>query len=355
MFARWMAALFAPLLLIPALASAQVAPPAAAPVPSPILDRIRAAKTLNCGVAKEEEDFGRAEDHGNRAALDLDVCKAVAVAILGPGAHFVVKPYPEEPAALDALRKGEIDFLATASPGLRSAAAGFAFARPVFYDGGAVMVKNDPAVKSPVDLAGKKICFVITTPTEQTLHEYAADHHIEYIWYPFSEEGEMYAAFFGANCAGLAGDVTKLANVRGIARSRALDYTILPERMSEEPLAPATLASDPRMAAVLDWTVAILIDGEAYGVSSKNVRTLLANPPTNVPFPDTRVLRTLGQKFGPGTEFGLDAHWGANVIEAVGNYAELYDRDLGPNSPMHLERGPNRLSRDGGLLEPVLP
>ena len=361
MSCRTLVALLALIVTIPSLAAAQTpqyAPPrttVAVPTPqmpasfsTPILDRIRAAHALNCAVSKEEEDYSRAQDHGNRAAFDLDLCKAAAVAVLGPGAHFNIHAYPDEDASLVALQQGEVDLVASASHTFRFASYGILFSRPVLFDGQGFLFKNNPGIHSPLDLAGKKICFVIETPSESGLRRYAEDHHIAYIWYPFSEEGEMYAAFFGGNCAAITSDVTKLANVRNIARKEALDYTVLTELITQDPLAYASLSTDPVFAAVLDWTMATLVNAEALHITAATAGTLATSP-------DTRVLNTLGQRFGPGTALGLDAHWGANVIQAAGNYGELYERDLGSGSPLHLDRGENKLTRDGGLMVPVFP
>ena len=310
---------------------------------TPVLDHIRKAHLLTCAVSKEEEDYSRATDHGNRALFDIDMCKAVAVAILGPGARFDIHVFSDEPGAVAALEKSEVDMIASASPSVANTAKGFVFSRPTFYDGQGFLLKNDPAVHSPLDLAGKKICFLIETPAERGLHAYAAAHGISYIWYPFSEAGEMEAAFFGGNCAAITGDVSQLANDRGIYPKRLSEYTVLPQIIRQDPLAAATLSSDPRFAAVVNWTVNALIDAEQLGVTQANVDTFLTST-------DPRMRDLVGERYGTGTLLGLDPHWAANVIHAVGNYGEMFRRDLGAGSPLRLDRGENRLWTDGGLM-----
>lgn len=350
-------ALFVLLLCLPALANAQdkialVPPPPKAPLPPalphPVLDRIRSAHTFKCGVSKEEEDYSRAEDHGNRAAFDIDLCKAVAVAILGPGAPLVVKSYPDEPVALRALRTGEIDMVATASPTVTNTANDIVFTRPAFYDGQGFLTPNSPTLRTPGDLAGKKICFLTGSGAEEGLHDFATQHGFSYVWYPFSEAGEMEAAFFTGNCDAVSSDVSQLANIRIIDARRAGDFKILPQLIRQDPLAMATSGTDVRLAAIAQWTLETLIAAEQLGLTQDTARLQI-----NSPRPEIQAV--LGQRFGSGTALGLDPHWGANVITAVGNYGEVFGRDLGTHSTLGLDRGQNRQWTDGGLLFGLSP
>ena len=322
---------------------ASVAAPPARHTSDHVLDRIRAAQALSCGVTKEEEDYSRAEDHGNRAAFDIDLCKAIAVATLGPGAHLVVKSFPDEPASVKALLAGEIDVLATASPTVANTARGLVFTAPVLYDGQGFLFPNNPAIQTPRELAGKRICYLTGSLAETGLHSYAAAHKISYIFYPFSEAGEMEAAFFTGNCDAISSDVTQLANIRGIEAHRAQAFTMLPQLIRQDPLAVATWGGDVRFAAIVHWTVEALIEAEALSVTAANARSLTADP-------RPEVQQLLGQRYGTGTALGLNPRWGAEVIEAVGNYGEMFARDLGAGSPLRLDRGENRLWSDGGLL-----
>lgn len=318
-------------------------PPAMPSLPHPTLDRIHAANVVNCGVAKEEEDYSRSEDHGNRAAFDIELCKAVAVATLGPGARVVVKSYPDEPFALRALRSGEVDLVATASLSVANSAQDLALSAPVLMDGQGFLLLNNAAVHSPLDLAGKKVCFLTGSVAEEGLHSYAAAHGISFTWYPFSEAGEMEAAFFTANCDAVSSDLTQLANIRAIDPSRAGEFMLLPQTIRPDPLAVATWAGDARFAAVVSWTVQALLGAEQQGITQANVRSFGADAR-----PEAQ--QFLGRKYGTGAALGLGSHWVADVIGAVGNYGEIYERDLGAGSPLKLERGENRLATQGGLL-----
>ncbi len=311
----------------------------------PVLDRVRRTKTLNCGVAKEEEDYSRSEDHGNRAALDTDFCQAVTVAVLGPGTRLVVKSFPDEPAANAALMAGDIDLLASGSPTVANTAKGFTYTQPIFFDGQSFLLPKNKNVHTPLDLAGKKVCFLTASDAEAGLHNYAVKHGITYVWYPFSEAGEMEAAFFTGNCDAITSDITSLANIRGIEGTRLADYSLLPQLIRQDPLAAVTFG-DPLFASVVNWTLNALIEAEQLGVTQANVHAQLSSPTL-----DTRpeLQQFLGQRYGAGSLLGLEPHWTANVVQAVGNYAEIFDRDLGDKSSLHLERGENRLWTSGGL------
>ncbi len=328
--------------------SAAVQPAAAV---HPVLDRVRAAGSLACGVSKEEEDYSRAEDHGNRAALDIDFCKAVAVALLGPGTHMVVKSFPDEPAATKALLAGDVDLLASAGLTVANTAKGLQFTQPVFFDGQGFLLPANPAVRTPVDLAGKKVCFLTGSDAEAGLHSYAAQHAISYIWYPFSEAGEMEAAFFTGNCDAVSSDVSQLANIRAIMSTRNAEFTILPQLIRQDPLAAATVG-DAAFAAIVNWTLNALLEAEQLGITQATVRGRLAGTEgagtaTAVAAPEVRQL--LGQRYGTGSLLGLQPHWVADVVQAVGNYGEIFERDLGAGSPLRLDRGENRLPSAGGL------
>ncbi len=307
----------------------------------PVLDRVHVAHALSCGVIKEEEDYSRATDHGNRAAFDLDMCKAVAVATLGVGAHFTIKVFPDEPAGVQALKQGQIDLLPTASPTVIHSTAGLGFAPITFHDGESLLVPNSAAIHSPAELAGKKICFVITSASETGLRTFAAREHLSYIWYPFSEVGEMEAAFFTGNCAAIAGDVSQLANTRAINRARAGEFTILPGQFRADPLAPAYMVGDAQFAAIVHWTVEALIEAEALGVTQGNVGAMAKSE-------DPEIQELLGRPLGTGKLLGVDTRWAANVIQATGNYGEMFERDLGAGSPLRIDRGADRLWTQGG-------
>ncbi len=329
--------LFALLLVITAAAPAQST-----------LSRIKAANTLSCGLNREEAEYSNLDAHGNRAAFDVDLCKAVAVAILGPGAHFTITPYSDENSSLEALSKGAVDLIPTATPTLTNTAVRrFNFSRTILFDPQALMVNSALNLRTPRDLAGKKICFLVETNLELNLWAYMTRENIAFLPFPFQEEGEMEAAFITGNCAAISADTTQLAYERISFRAMAKNFEILPVNLAQDPLALATRQDDPLLSALVDQVANILIQAEETGLSQTNIdaQTKLRNPH---PAPDTDLL--LGITAGVGKPFGLDDHWPTHVLQAVGNYGEIFHRDLGSGSPMRLARAQNRLATDGGLL-----
>jgi general L-amino acid transport system substrate-binding protein len=307
------------------------------------LSKVRAAKSLTCGVNTEEPEYTLADAHGNHVAFDTDICKAVAVAVLGPDAKFTVKPFQDEAGSLAALKSGEIDLLATGSPNFRNANGSFGFARTVFYDFQGFLADKGLGINSPKDFAGKKVCFLIGTEIEAQVSAYMAREKIKYIPGPFSEEGEMEAALVTGVCSAVTADVSQLAYERIAFKRLAKNFVIMPEVVAKDPLAPAYRPDDPQWGAIIDWTMQALIEAEELGITQANVKEMKKSD-------DIVVRRLLGAHRGWGQYLGLDDEWAARAIEAVGNYGEMFERDLGSGSQMRLERGVNNLWTHGGLM-----
>ncbi len=308
------------------------------------LERIRAAGFLNCGIDVEQPEYSTQDAHGNHGAFDLDICKAVAVAVLGPNAKFTVKPFRDEQDSLKALKSGEIALLATGSPNyINSTNAGFGFSRPIFYDYQGFLVNTTMGIRSPKDLAGKKICFLGGTEIEIEIQGYMKREKIDWLPFSFQEEGEMEAAFITHNCAAITADVSQLAYERIAFKGMARNFEILPDVIAKDPLALTYRLDDPQWAAIVNWVADALIEAEESGVTQANLAEMKKSD-------DPVVQRLLGTHRGYGQYLGLDDAWAANVIEGVGNYGEIFERDLGRESKMNLARGPNSLWTQGGLM-----
>ena len=308
------------------------------------LDKVKAAESLACGVNFEEAEYSTLDAHGNHSILDLDICKAIAVAVLGPNAKFTIVPYRDEQDALKELKSGRIAVLATGSPNyMNTAAAGLGFTRPVFYDYQGFLVNRTMGIHSSKDLAGKKTCFLGETEIEKQIQGYMKREGIAWLPFPFQEEGEMEAAFITRNCAAITADVSQLAYERIAFKGMAKDFAILSEVVAKDPLAITYRLDDPQWAAAMDWIVEALIQAEESGVTQANVESMKKSD-------DPVVARLLGTQRGYGQYLGLDDAWAAWMIAAVGNYGELFERDLGSGSVMKLDRGANRLWTEGGLM-----
>jgi len=292
----------------------------------------------------EEPEYSTEDAHGNHSAFDKDICKALAVATLGANAKFTVVSYRDERDALKALKAGEIEALATGTVNLvNTADTALGFSRPVFYDYQGLLVNKTMGINSSKDLAGKKVCFLTGTELEYQLEGYRNRAQIPWLRFPFSEEGEMEVALVTRNCAAVSADVSQLAYERSTFKNMARNFEILPDVIAKDPLAVTFRSDDPQWARIVDWSVEILIEAEEEGVTQANVAEMKKSE-------DPLVQRLLGTHHGWWQSIGLEDGWAANVIEAVGNYGEIFDRDLGSRSPMGLVRGPNELWTHGGLM-----
>ncbi len=307
--------------------------------------KVRAAGVLRCGLNREEPEYSNLDAHGNRALLDVDLCKAVAIAILGPGARFDIVPYSDENDSLKGLRAGEVEMVSTASFTMTNAAAQtFGFGPVMLWDTQALMVNNGMGVHAAKDLEGKKICYLTETEIELNLNAWMAKKGIKFLGFPFQEEGEMEAAYLTNNCAAITADATQLAYERIAFRAKGRDYEILPDVLAQDPLATATRGNDREWTETVRWVENALVVAEQDGITQANAASVKARAT------ELRVRRMLGATPGVGKPLGLDDGWVLRVVQAVGNYGEIYARDLGPTTPMRLVRGQNQLAGEGGLL-----
>jgi general L-amino acid transport system substrate-binding protein len=197
------------------------------------LDQIKSAGELRCGVVTEEYDYDKDDTHGNLSALGTDTCKAVAAAALGENGNLLVSSFPDEHHGLEALASGKIALLAGASPrASMSARYGVGFGQPFFFDGQGFIVAKTTRIESMGDLVGKRICFIGSTETETVLNATLRERAINFLPFPFEEQGEMEAALVAGHCTAMTGDISQLANARAAFHGRINDFVILPEIMT---------------------------------------------------------------------------------------------------------------------------
>ena len=315
------------------------------------LERIRLTHTLRCGVIQETPEYSTSDDHGQRELFDVEICRAVAIAILGPNAEPEFAEYPDDVSAVVALQGGAADLVPTLTDDLTHASdSKLTFSRPILYDGVGFLVPSTSKIAHAEQLSGKKICLLAETHTEVAVRKWFTEQHrhehLDFVPFPFQEEGEMQAAFVSGNCAALAGDWTRLGNTR--ARLGPSKYTLLPEQISKDPLAAASHAGDPAFATIVHWVLQLLINAEESGITKRRVLAAALKPDPAKPDPALTALAAETRELS--TRFGLPEVWATDVLAAVGNYGEIYDRQLGGLSKMKLPRGLNRLYTQGGLL-----
>jgi general L-amino acid transport system substrate-binding protein len=314
------------------------------------LARVRSNGVLRCGINQEEAEYTTADDHGNREAFDADLCRAVAVATLGKNALVRVTHYPDDQTAMNGLTAGEVEIVPTLTDDFTHAAGThLQLTRPVLWDGVGFLVLDGSPARRARQLSGKKICFLAETTVEESVRDWFAREHLDFVPFPFQEEGEMEAAFATGNCGALAGDRTRLAETRVALARRIKGARLLPETISQDPLAAAVRADDPQWAAIVSWVMEALVQAEESGVTQANVQAKRARI-LQAQGGDPALRFLLGASREMGGPLGLDDDWAARVIEATGNYGEIYERDLGGASPMKLPRGENNLREHGGAI-----
>jgi general L-amino acid transport system substrate-binding protein len=309
--------------------------------------------TLNCGVNNSVPGFGFEAEDGTYEGFDIDYCKAIAAAVLGdPEAVEYVPLTPEQ--RFPSLASGEIDVLSrnTTWTSTRDGAEGAAFVTTTFYDGQAMMVPASSGVTSIDALAGATVCLTAGTTTEQNLADRMAG--IQHTPQTFEENAQVQEAFLAGQCDAWTSDRSQLAGIRSnwpADSGGPESLVILDETFSKEPLGPAVVDGDSEWFDVVNWVVLATIEAEELGVTSENIDQMLESD-------DPAVRRFLGQPVDVEGEeavvdhgFGVDPDFTVDVIRAVGNYGEIYDRNVGPDTPLQQTREgtANALHTDGGL------
>jgi general L-amino acid transport system substrate-binding protein len=310
----------------------------------PITQRIIDRGEVICGVNTGLAGFAFQNDAGEWEGFDVDVCRAVASAILGDATAISFRPLQagERQAAI---QSGEIDIMSrnTTFTLSRDSVWGASFGPVTFYDGQGIMVRADSGIADLSGLDGLSICVQSGTTTELNLADAMSQAGIAYTPQVFAEADATWQAFVGGRCDAFTTDKSGLVAYQGSSEDPAA-YAILAETLSKEPLAPLSPQSDPQFADIIRWTVYGLIQAEEYGITSANVGEFLTS---EVP----EIQRFLGQgENAIGSLYGIANDFMVTVITQVGNYGEIYDRNLGPDTPFNLPRGLNALWTDGGLM-----
>jgi general L-amino acid transport system substrate-binding protein len=283
------------------------------------------------------------DDKGEWKGLDVDTAKAIAAAVFGDVGKI---KYSAVTAVqrLPALQSKEIDVLCrnTTATLTRETVNGLNFAHVNYYDGQGFLVPKKLGVKSAKQLGGATVCVLPGTTTELNAADYFRKTGMQWKPVVIEQNAELNKAFFSGRCDCLTSDLSQLAAQRSVAPNPA-DYVLLPEIISKEPLAPVVRHGDDQWYDIVNWTVMALIQAEEFGITSKNVDEMLKSQ-------DPEIQRFLGVTPGLGKALGLDEKWAYNMIKQVGNYGEIFERNVGKNTPLGLERGLNALWINGGLM-----
>jgi len=307
------------------------------------LDAVQKKGYIQAGVNGGVFGFGMPDEKGVWKGLDVDTARAIAVAIFGDASKVKFTPLTAQ-QRFTALQSGEIDVLTrNATRTLsRDTQLGLNFVTVNYYDGQGFLVPNKLGIKSAKELGGATVCVLPGTTTEQNAADFFRSNNLD--WKPVVIESttELAKTFFAGRCDVLTSDASQLAGTRAVAPNPK-DYSILPEIISKEPLAPAVRHGDDQFRDIVDFAVLAMINAEEMGITSKNVDEKLKST-------DPMVQRFLGVVAGNGAALGLDEKWAYNIIKQVGNYGEVFERNVGVNTTLGIERGLNALWTNGGLM-----
>jgi general L-amino acid transport system substrate-binding protein len=308
------------------------------------LDAIKSRGQLTCGVNTGLAGFSAADSQGNWSGLDVDVCRAIAAAILGDGNKVKWVPLNAQ-QRFTALQSGEVDILSrnTTWTLTRDASLGLNFTNTTYYDGQGFMVPVKSNVKSAAQLKGATVCVQSGTTTEKNLTDYSRANNLNLKPVVFEKLEAATGAYFAGRCVAYTTDASGLASTRNKEAKDPAEHVILPELISKEPLGPAVRRGDDEFFAIAKWVVYALIEAEEYGITQANVDQMKSST-------DPVVGRILGTTEDTGKLLGLEKDWAAKAIKAVGNYGEIFERNVGPKSALALPRGLNNLWSKGGIM-----
>ncbi|WP_429081735.1 amino acid ABC transporter substrate-binding protein [Aeromonas bivalvium] len=308
------------------------------------LDTVKKKGFVQCGVGDGLPGFSNPDAKGTWTGLDVDVCRAVAAAVLGD-ANKVKYVSLTAKERFTALQSGEVDMLSrnTTWTLTRDASLGLTFAGVNYYDGQGFMVSKALGVKSAKELDGAAVCIQSGTTTELNLADYfRANGGMKYSAVVFDTSDQTVKGFEAGRCDVLTSDQSQLYSLK-IKLSKPENAVVLPEVISKEPLGPVVRQGDELWFKVVRWSMNALLNAEEAGVTSANVDEMLKSPN-----PDVR--RLLGLEDPKGGVLGLDDKWAYNIIKQVGNYGEIFERNVGAGSPLKIDRGINALWNKGGLM-----
>jgi general L-amino acid transport system substrate-binding protein len=298
---------------------------------------------IQCGVSQGVPGFSNPDQAGNWTGIDVDVCRAVAAAVFGDASKVKYTPLSAK-ERFTALQSGEIDILSrnTTWTLVRDTALGLNFAGVNYYDGQGFMVRKDLGVKSAKELAGAAVCVNIGTTTALNMADFFRANNMDYKPVVFEKADEVVAAYDAGRCDVYTTDRSALAAQRLKLKSSD-DHMVLPETISKEPLGPVVRHGDDQWLDIVKWSLYLMVEAEENGVSQANVDALKADTK------DPIQRRILGVEGDLGKDLGVDNDWGYQIIKQVGNYGDVYEKHVGPNTPVGLPRGVNALWKDGGL------
>jgi len=306
------------------------------------LEKVKSVGAVRCGVSEGIAGFSIKDAAGRWTGLDADFCRALAAVALGDASKVTFVPLRAS-ARFPALRAGKVDLLArnTTWTLLRDAALNVQFVGVLYYDGQGFMVSAKSGVKMLAGLKGATVCVEKGSTSAQNLADYSAERGLGITPLVIDSAVEVVDAFFAGKCRAFTSDTSQLVAARRRAPAGTPPLFILPERISKEPLGPVVRAGDDSWLTLVRWVLFALVGFEEAGITRDNVRSRMNDP---------AVQRALGADEDISKALGVEPGWALRAVQSVGNYGEMFERNLGRASPLKIERGLNRLWTQGGLM-----
>jgi general L-amino acid transport system substrate-binding protein len=311
----------------------------------PVLDRVRAQNNLKCGIGGSIPTFSRLDSSGNWVGLDVDYCRAVAAAVLGDAKRVTFVPLSLQQRFI-ALQSGDVDILARDSVMnlSRDTSLGIVFVGVNFHTGAGFIVRRDAKVQSTDQMNGATFCISQGNSALADLTDHMKQKGFKLELVQHERFQETFQAFLAGRCDAAIAGAADLAGAQAMLVNNAKDYVVLEQLLSYDPYGPAVARGDWEWFSITRWVLYGLIQAEERSISQANVRQLAASAT------DPAVRRILGLEDNLGGHLGLPRDWMVKVIEAVGNYGEIYDQHFGTRSPVNMPRGRNNLVVKGGLM-----
>lgn len=327
-------------LAVSAVVGMSVAGPASA---GETLDAVKARGVLKCGTMLDTPGYGFPDSNGVPRGMDVDFCRALAAAVLGDPSKVDFVPLTTQ-TRFPALQSKEVDvlFRETTITFTRDTALGFLSGPYTVIDGQGMMVPKKLGVTKPTDLDGATVCVVPGSNSELNVGDFFATHNMKFTPISIENMDDMRRAFFAGRCDVFTADRTFLGSIRSVAQNPD-DYVVLDETIAKSPLGPQVRQGDDQWYNIVRWVVFAPMIAEEMGITSANAADMADKGGPNVK-------RLLGKQAGFSKGLGIGDDWALNLIKAVGNYEEMYERNLGMKSALKLKRGENNLYNKGGLL-----
>ncbi|MGH1485831.1 MAG: amino acid ABC transporter substrate-binding protein [Cellvibrionaceae bacterium] len=307
------------------------------------LEDVKKRGTLSCGVSTGLAGFSQKDEKGTWSGLDVDVCRAVAAAVLGDASKVQYKPLTAK-ERFTALQSGEIDVLSrnTTWTHTRDTSLGLNFAGVIYYDGQGFMVSKKLGVKSALELDGAAVCIQAGTTTELNLADYFRANNMSYKAITFDTSDQTRSGFESGRCDVLTSDQSQLYALR-IGLKDPSAAVVLPEVISKEPLGPVVRQGDDAWFNIVRWSLMAMVEAEFLGIDSAS-----AGKAKSGGSPSQK--RLMGSEGDAGEKLGISADWAYNIVKQVGNYSESFERNVGSGSPLKISRGLNAQWNKGGIL-----